>query len=475
MVIGLDAGGTKLLGASLGEGLTLGPRVRHTWAGEDRDATLEVIARAVQDIRAQAGEVAAVGPRGAVAGGLGRRRLALVEPPAPGRPPAARAHDRAAGPAGGRRQRRQRRGAGRAPRGRGPGQPRTPSSWPWAPGSAAAWCWTGRSTAAATATRASSATSWSTTTAPTAPAPAPAAAAWRRWPRAAPSAWPASAPRATRRTRRSGAGWPSRAPCWARWSPSSRTRATRPPGPCWPTSAAGWAPGLTGIVNALDPDVVVIGGGAVTAGDLLLDPAREVVAARALPPVARAVRIVPARFGEEAGLLGAGLLALGEQPAGRMRSEVLSEPGRLPDADRQPGGHHAARAVGAARGRRGGVRGHPAHAHAARPLRRQRAAGQLPRAQRAAAGLRAGRADAGGGDGGAGLRRGHAAGVRPRLRAGPGLRGRRASASRCCPGPRPRWRRWWPRRCPPTAGASPASCRASAASCRRCSARRAGR
>ena len=67
--------------------------------------------------------------------------------------------------------------------------------------------------------------------------------------------------------------------------------------------------GLTGIVNALDPDVVVIGGGAVTAGDLLLDPAREVVAARALPPVARAVRIVPARFGEEAGLLGAGLLA----------------------------------------------------------------------------------------------------------------------------------------------------------------------
>ena len=67
--------------------------------------------------------------------------------------------------------------------------------------------------------------------------------------------------------------------------------------------------GLTGIVNALDPDVVVVGGGAVTAGDLLLDPAREVVAARALPPVARGVRIVPARFGEEAGLVGAGLLA----------------------------------------------------------------------------------------------------------------------------------------------------------------------
>ena len=69
--------------------------------------------------------------------------------------------------------------------------------------------------------------------------------------------------------------------------------------------------GLTGIVNALDPDVVVIGGGAVAAGDLLLDPAREVVAARALPPVARAARIVPARFGEESGVRGRGAAGAG--------------------------------------------------------------------------------------------------------------------------------------------------------------------
>lgn len=70
--------------------------------------------------------------------------------------------------------------------------------------------------------------------------------------------------------------------------------------------------GLTGLVNALDPEMVVIGGGAVAAGDLLLGPARAVVAARALPPVAEAVRIVPARFGEEAGMLGAALLAMEE-------------------------------------------------------------------------------------------------------------------------------------------------------------------
>jgi glucokinase len=58
-----------------------------------------------------------------------------------------------------------------------------------------------------------------------------------------------------------------------------------------------------------NPQVVVLGGGALAAGELLLGPAREVVAARALPPMREAVGIVPAHFGEEAGMLGAALLA----------------------------------------------------------------------------------------------------------------------------------------------------------------------
>ena len=70
--------------------------------------------------------------------------------------------------------------------------------------------------------------------------------------------------------------------------------------------------GLCGLVNVFDPDVLVVGGGAVAGGDLLLGPARQVVAERALPPVAAAVRIVAAHFGEESGMLGAALLALGE-------------------------------------------------------------------------------------------------------------------------------------------------------------------
>jgi len=67
--------------------------------------------------------------------------------------------------------------------------------------------------------------------------------------------------------------------------------------------------GLAGIANALDPEVIVIGGGVIGAGELLLAPAREELAKRALPPVAEVVRVSAARFGDEAGMLGAALLA----------------------------------------------------------------------------------------------------------------------------------------------------------------------
>jgi glucokinase len=68
--------------------------------------------------------------------------------------------------------------------------------------------------------------------------------------------------------------------------------------------------GLVGVVNVFNPEVIVIGGGAIAAGELLLGPAREVVAERALPPARETVRIVPTHFGDESGMLGAALLAL---------------------------------------------------------------------------------------------------------------------------------------------------------------------
>jgi glucokinase len=67
--------------------------------------------------------------------------------------------------------------------------------------------------------------------------------------------------------------------------------------------------GLTSVINIFNPEVVVVGGGALASGELLLEPARAVVASRALPPARDAARVVPAHFGEESGMLGAALLA----------------------------------------------------------------------------------------------------------------------------------------------------------------------
>jgi glucokinase len=67
---------------------------------------------------------------------------------------------------------------------------------------------------------------------------------------------------------------------------------------------------IAGYVNVFNPEVVVIGGGLIAAGELLLGPAREQVAARALYPARDQARIVPASFGDESGMLGAAALAL---------------------------------------------------------------------------------------------------------------------------------------------------------------------
>lgn len=71
------------------------------------------------------------------------------------------------------------------------------------------------------------------------------------------------------------------------------------------------AVGVANLVNVLDPEVVVIGGGLVELGDLLLDPVRthceELVLAPAFRP---AVPVVAAALGERAGAIGAALLAL---------------------------------------------------------------------------------------------------------------------------------------------------------------------
>ena len=65
---------------------------------------------------------------------------------------------------------------------------------------------------------------------------------------------------------------------------------------------------LSGLANAFDPDVIVIGGGVMAAGELLLGPAREELRARALPPQ-NEVPLEPAMLGPDAGMIGAARLA----------------------------------------------------------------------------------------------------------------------------------------------------------------------
>ncbi len=65
---------------------------------------------------------------------------------------------------------------------------------------------------------------------------------------------------------------------------------------------------LSGIVNLLNPDRIVIGGGVAQAGDWLLRPIRWEIKRRALPEAAKVLQVVPAALGTNAGILGAAAL-----------------------------------------------------------------------------------------------------------------------------------------------------------------------
>jgi glucokinase len=66
---------------------------------------------------------------------------------------------------------------------------------------------------------------------------------------------------------------------------------------------------IASFVNIFNPQVVVVGGGVIAAGELLLAPARKEVASRALPFSRDEVKIVAAGLGVEAGMVGAAALA----------------------------------------------------------------------------------------------------------------------------------------------------------------------
>jgi glucokinase len=65
---------------------------------------------------------------------------------------------------------------------------------------------------------------------------------------------------------------------------------------------------LVSLVNLFEPEVVVVGGGAMAMGELLLGPARQEVRDRALKPM-RETPVMPAVLGPDAGMIGAATLA----------------------------------------------------------------------------------------------------------------------------------------------------------------------
>jgi glucokinase len=65
---------------------------------------------------------------------------------------------------------------------------------------------------------------------------------------------------------------------------------------------------FSSFANIFDPEVIVVGGGVIEVGELLLQPAREELRARALHPM-NATRVVAAELGDEAGVVGAATLA----------------------------------------------------------------------------------------------------------------------------------------------------------------------
>lgn len=67
---------------------------------------------------------------------------------------------------------------------------------------------------------------------------------------------------------------------------------------------------MANLVNVLNPERIIVGGGVAQAGEMILGPMRETIRKRAMRPNAGMVRVIPAQLGRNAGLLGAAAMVL---------------------------------------------------------------------------------------------------------------------------------------------------------------------
>jgi glucokinase len=78
----------------------------------------------------------------------------------------------------------------------------------------------------------------------------------------------------------------------------------------WLRSVYNLAAGITSIINAMDPEVIIVGGGIAQAGPALFDPLERYLEKIEWRPQGHRVRIIPAALGDFAGTLGAAYYAM---------------------------------------------------------------------------------------------------------------------------------------------------------------------
>jgi glucokinase len=78
---------------------------------------------------------------------------------------------------------------------------------------------------------------------------------------------------------------------------------------CWRRSVRGLAVGIASLINAFDPEIVVVGGGIAESGAALFEPLREELDKVEWRPTAQPTLVVAASLGEMAGAIGAARFA----------------------------------------------------------------------------------------------------------------------------------------------------------------------
>jgi glucokinase len=66
--------------------------------------------------------------------------------------------------------------------------------------------------------------------------------------------------------------------------------------------------GIASLINIFNPEKIVIGGGVANAGKFIFDPLCRTIEERALPIASQDTKVVRAKLGEEAGVIGAAML-----------------------------------------------------------------------------------------------------------------------------------------------------------------------